>query len=131
MIEDKTKVLSVELRDSIKALIENASGIPSHYRISEDTDAYPYSVFDLRIISTEVPQSHWILTVDVWDRYKTWSTVDYYSDMIRNIDHEQISGDSFFGVVYAETSNPIEDPDKQIKHRFNQFSLTITERREE
>lgn len=111
------------LSDNIKELI-NA------YSDTAPEDAiYPYSVFELRQISAEDDCQKYVLEVNVWDSYRTYSRVDLLANEIKKRLHKQIITNSDRCISsHLESNNHVIDEDKQIKRVRLQFSLSNYEK---
>lgn len=114
---------TLELRDLIKTALVDV-GCPVYEYEADNEDNYPYAVFELNTNSADIYPRVGFLEVNVWDRHKTYSTVDTYMDNIES----KLKGAYFenskvaFRCFEGDRSH-ILDPDKGIKRTREKFMI--------
>lgn len=115
-----------EVRDVILAVITASSERPSFYEQAELSADYPYSVFDMRRMTATEGIERYALEVNVWDKYKTYSRVDYIADAIeRDMDKTVLMINSAVLTMHKDSRQIIEDEDKNIRRIRLQMELII------
>lgn len=114
---------TLELRDLITTALVGV-GCPVYEYEAESEDNYPYAVFEINTNSAEEFPRVGYLEINVWDRHRTYSTVDTYMDNI-----ESKLKDAYFESskvafrCFAGDRNHILDEDKAIKRTREKFMI--------
>lgn len=101
----------------------------AYYSEAPKNAAYPYSVFDVDIISKEGERYSAILEINIWDKNEYYSRAEEEADrMERLVDGEVSLSDDVLFYCYTDSRQHVLDDDKQIKRIRMQFSLFFYER---
>lgn len=112
----------------IKSILEDATGFDVYDRQAPDSAKYPYIVFEARRLSVVDYIENFVLEVNVWDKYRTYSRVDDIAKKIdKALDHER-NLDKGLMVFYEGIKQPVLDDNKEIKRIRSQFDVVVIER---
>lgn len=114
---------TLNLRDLIKSALVNV-GCPVYEYEAEDSNNYPYAVFEITTNSaSEYPRVGY-LEINVWDKHRTYSTVDTYLDNIESkLKNAYFSNDNVAFRCFEGDRNHILDEDKSIKRTREKFMI--------
>lgn len=115
--------LTLELRDLIKEALAGI-GCPAYENEVDENKPYPYAVFEVNTNSaTDFPRVGF-LEVNVWDRHRTYSTVDTLMDEIESkLKDSYFDNDKVAFRCFAGDRNHVLDEDKSIKRTREKFMI--------
>ena len=116
--------------DTIKTILERVAGIPVYKNEAPEDAVYPYVVFEARRLSATNFLENYLLEINVWDKYHTYSRVEHFIKKIeKGLDREYDLGKDGLIICYKGNSQPVPDENKQIKRMREQFDMIVVERR--
>lgn len=121
----------IELRKSIKDLLDTTCSIVYHMRATE-TKGYPYLVYNLTSVFYEGEGVATVsLEVDGWDKdFDTLRMETLMSNVRIVLDKAAINKDDFSIVFYLDNSLHIGDPEPDIQRIQHTYTGKLIERRQ-
>lgn len=114
---------TLELRDLIKSALVNV-GCPVYEYEADNKDEYPYAVFEISTSSADDFPKSGYLEINVWDRHRTYSTVDTYMDKIEGkLKNQYFSNEKVAFRCFDGDRSHILDEDKAIKRTREKFMI--------
>lgn len=121
----RTNDLAKVIQTRLKTVCSNV------YHKNADADAlYPHLVWSISNIDiSDQNRDDHILTIDVWDMSTSSRIINDLCDDIEDLFHFQnLPQGTILPTFFPEGRNPVEDPDKKIRHEVMRFSIQNYER---
>ena len=119
---DKTNAL----KDDLKKVIETV--IQAYYCEADKNAAYPYAVFDFRLLSSD-SFDNYILEIEGWDMYKSYSRIDSLFDRLENVlnGFKELNDERILKIYKSNRAHQ-KDENRDIKHVRLVCSMQVIER---
>lgn len=112
-----------EIRKIIQEML--SSVVKTFYRIADEKESYPYSVYDFDSIDLgDLARDDLILIVDLWGKGSDTAEIEEMADQIEAMfNAANLPNDYVLPTFYRISRKPIDDPDKTLIRRQLKFQI--------
>lgn len=108
---------TIEIRKIITKVLKEQN-INVYYEEADPKATFPYLVYELKNSPVYLNRDDFVLTIDIWDKYKTSERIEIIADNIEKLNNENKWSDgNTYSTFYLINRMSIRDEDKQIKRR--------------
>lgn len=119
---------SIELRDSVKRLLQGCTSAGIYYQRAEKDAAFPYVVFEIRRLGESDGIERCVLELNAWNQDMTASAIEDIMDQIEEGIHRNLqTEENRTYIIYRGPRQPVDDEDKSIRRIREQFEMQLCE----